>query len=363
MNVNTLMSIALTLLSLHTALYGNTKEAAVSHKTRQTRPIQLGVSGGSIVDKSNGYCCSGTLGSLVKDTDGTQYILSNTHVFAGDSVPGGNGKVARVGDPINQPGYVDVSCQNKAADYVATLYDWADLVPDGLSTVDAAIAKVTSGKVDPKGKILEIGTISSSTLGAFLNQRVKKSGRTSGLTRGTIAALHATVTVQYTDECAGNSFITTLKEQILITPGTFIRAGDSGSLMVEDRATNPKAIGLLYAGSSSIAVANPIQAFLDIFSVSMLGIETPEDEEPSQSQKRLERAMQKVAAVKEEHEALLMSVEGAVGHAVGLSQEDHKTPVILLLVKKASSAVALQAPKTIGPYKVEIIEVGTIKAV
>ena len=42
----------------------------------------------------------------------------------------------------------------------------------------------------------------------------------------------------------------------------FLVAGDSGSLMVEDASVNPRAVGLLYAGSSTTAVANPINAVL-----------------------------------------------------------------------------------------------------
>src|SRR5688572_2655015 len=57
----------------------------VDHKARQARPIQLGTSGGNAADLANGYCCAGTLGSLIQ-IGGAQYILSNRHVFAGDSV-------------------------------------------------------------------------------------------------------------------------------------------------------------------------------------------------------------------------------------------------------------------------------------
>ncbi len=47
-----------------------------SHTAKQTPPIQLGTSGGWSKDLANGYCCGGTLGSLVK-IGSTQYILSN----------------------------------------------------------------------------------------------------------------------------------------------------------------------------------------------------------------------------------------------------------------------------------------------
>ena len=85
------------------------KAPAVSHTAKQTPPIQLGTSGGWGYDLANGYCCGGTLGSLVQ-IGGTQYILSNYHVFESDIVGGGNSRVATTGDPIIQPGLIDVGC-------------------------------------------------------------------------------------------------------------------------------------------------------------------------------------------------------------------------------------------------------------
>src|ERR1051326_6019330 len=69
------------------------------HQVKQTPPVQLGTSGGWRYDLANGYCCSGTLGSLVH-VGTTQYVLSNYHVFWGDIVAGGNNRVATAGDPV-----------------------------------------------------------------------------------------------------------------------------------------------------------------------------------------------------------------------------------------------------------------------
>ena len=55
------------------------------------------------------------------------------------------------------------------------------------------------------------------------------------------------------------------------TASRFLNSGDSGSLMVQDVTTNPHAVGLLYAGSSSIAVANPIGDVLSHLGASMVG--------------------------------------------------------------------------------------------
>jgi hypothetical protein len=244
-----------------------------SHTAKQTAPIQLGTSGGNVNDIANGFCCSGTLGSLVTK-GGVQYILSNSHVFAGDVVSGGNGKVAQIGDDVNQPGLVDNNCSTSNTNIVADVSSLSTLYPPtSTPNVDCSIAQVRSGMVRTDGSILEIGTLSASTVAASVGQAVKKSGRTSGLTRGTIGALNATVTVGYEDECGGTAFNKTFTGQIIVSQrrSSFLASGDSGSLMVEDVATNPRAVGLLFAGSSTSAVANPIGAVLSHLGATMVG--------------------------------------------------------------------------------------------
>ena len=241
-----------------------------SHTAKQTPPIQLGTSGGWSKDLANGYCCGGTLGSLV-NIGGQQHILSNYHVFESDIVSGGNNTVAATGDPIIQPGLIDVNCSAANAQTVATLVKKSSL-PN--SNVDCSVAKVVSGQVRSDGAILEIGTISASTANAALNQAVKKSGRTTGLTHSTISGLNATISVAYDNECAGGAaFTKTFTGQIVIANkgSRFLNSGDSGSLMVEDVATNPRAVGLLFAGSSSTAIANPIGQVLSFLGATMVG--------------------------------------------------------------------------------------------
>jgi hypothetical protein len=249
-------------------LAGKPGGGGVSHKAKQTPPIQLGTSGGWSYDLANGYCCGGTLGSLVQ-IGSTQYVLSNYHVLRADIVAGGNGRVAATGDPVIQPGLIDVNCTSSGAQSVATLAGSASLPG---SNVDCAIAQVVPGMVRTDGAILEVGTISSSTATAALNMKVKKSGRTSGLTRSTIAGLNATISVTYDNECAGGTaFTKTFTGQILIKGGTFIQSGDSGSLMVEDVTTNPRAVGLCFAGSNKYGIANPINEVLSYLGATMVG--------------------------------------------------------------------------------------------
>jgi hypothetical protein len=242
---------------------------AMAHTAKQTPPIQLGTSGGWAFDRANGYCCGGTLGSLVW-IGGAQYILSNYHVLEEDIVSGGNRRIAQTGDPIIQPGLVDLSCNRSLAQTVGTLVKKHSLPS---SNVDCAIARVVSGKVRTDGAILEIGTISRYIISAALNQRVKKSGRTTGLTRSWVSGLNATVRVSYTNECHGGTLYKTFTGQIVISSPSmsFMRAGDSGSLLVQDVTTNPRPVGLLYAANSTAAFANPINQVLSFLGATMVG--------------------------------------------------------------------------------------------
>ncbi len=247
-----------------------TTTPAVSHTAKQTPPIQLGTSGGWRYDLANGYCCGGTLGSLV-NIGGTQHIMSNYHVLEADIVLGGNNKVAENGDYVIQPGLIDVGCVAANAQNVGTLVLKHSL-PN--NNVDVAVAAVIPGMVRTDGAILEIGVISSQTVAAYIGQLVKKSGRTTGLTRSKVSALNATVSIAYDDECAGEAaFTKTFTGQIVIANkrSAFLAGGDSGSLMVEDITTSPRAVGLLFAGSTQTAIANPISQVLSFLGATMVG--------------------------------------------------------------------------------------------
>ncbi|MCK9996674.1 MAG: hypothetical protein KAH56_10410 [Candidatus Krumholzibacteria bacterium] len=242
----------------------------VSHTALQTTPIQLGTSGSWRYDLANGYCCGGTLGSLIQ-VGGTKRILSNYHVFEADIVDGGNGRSATTGDPIVHPGLIDINCNAASGIDVATLVVTSSL-PN--NNVDCSSASIITGQVDPSGAILEVGTLSAQTVAAYVGQAVKKSGRTTGLTRSSVSGLNGTVSISYENECAGAVvFSKTFTGQIIIANrgSKFLAGGDSGSLMVEDLTTNPRAVGLLFAGSSQTAIANPINEVLSFLGATMVG--------------------------------------------------------------------------------------------
>ncbi|HXV12980.1 MAG TPA: hypothetical protein VEC56_02120 [Candidatus Krumholzibacteria bacterium] len=251
-----------------------------SGQAKQTPPVKMGTSGGWRFDLANGFCCGGTLGSLVQK-GGTKYVLSNYHVLYADIVNGGNSRTAQAGDPVIQPGLIDVACNANTAQNIASLVANGGTLPDpgNPDAVDAAIASVTSGMVDETGSILNVGTISATTRSAAVGLAVKKMGRTTGLTRSTISGINGAFSIQYENECAGGaSFVQSYSGQIVISNRRcgFQNGGDSGSLLVEDVTTNPRAVGLCFAGSvtcnnSAIAIANPIGDVLSKLGATMVG--------------------------------------------------------------------------------------------
>jgi hypothetical protein len=357
--------LAITSLAFLVGSSGSAQQSAArpvkggtDHKARQARPIKLGVSGGNARDLANGYCCSGTLGALVQDQSGNQFVLSNTHVFAGDFVLGGNNSKAAAGDDINQSGLIDVGCQYIANDIVADLAAWAPI--DESVNVDAAIAAVRTGQVNESGEILGIGTISSATANAFVGQAVKKSGRTTGFTRSSVSALNATITVGYTNECAGGSVSKTFTGQVIINNrgSRFLAGGDSGSLMVEDVASNPRAVGLLYAGSSSVAIANPINHVLTYFGVTMVGgAASAGAATADESGPRSANGLAAAIAAQRRNERALLNVPGAIGHAVGAGN----SPVVKILVREITPAAQRAAPRAVDGIPVVLEEVGDVQ--
>ena len=357
-------------------------DAGPAHRLDQPFPIELGTSGGNIRDSSKAFCCGGTLGALVQDASGNQYILSNNHVLARTNL-------ATIGEDIIQPGLIDQVpvCAKDTNDAVADLSAFVTIqfkikgtVPT--NTVDAAIAQVRPGAVDPSGSILDIGVINSAVVAPSLGLAVVKSGRTSGLTHGNITAVNVTVDISYSKTCGAGNQTARFVNQIFVSPGTFLAGGDSGSLMVEDVAVAPRAVGLLFAGSSTVAVANPIQLVLNSFTVTMVGstpsasllgrmfawmkkvwrvseIQAASQQLPGQADST---AVDAVTRVKERHESRLLSIPGVVGVGVGLSDRVAGHPVIEIYVKQGTDSLRRTLPASLDGVEVKIVETGEIFA-
>jgi len=235
---------------------------AVEHDNQdfQNSPIKLGTTGGNATDSNTSgskiFCCSGTLGSLVS-RGGSLFILSNNHVL--DKSDQG-----ATGDPISHPGLAETNCGQNSNKIVANL---SQAAPLKTSNVDTAIAQIVGGQVDLTGSILDLAAVGqpappSLTLAtASLNQPVAKSGEATGLTCSTVNSINLSVKVDYSTQCqGGTTFSVTFTNQISIVGGQFSGSGDSGSLIVTSDTARP--VALLYAGSSTGTVGNPIQDVL-----------------------------------------------------------------------------------------------------
>ena len=227
---------------------------SVDPTARFERPVPIGVSTG------HPDITAGTIGARV--TDGTNvYALSNNHVYA-------NENLASIDDPVIQPGTYDGG--TSPADDIGTLADFEPIKFDGSdNTIDAAIALSSTKLLGNATPSNGYGTPKSTTTIAAINMKVKKYGRTTGLTKGQVYAINATVNVGY-----GPGKAARFVNQIIINPGTFSAGGDSGSLIVVDAkrsASDRQPVGLLFAGSQVFTIANPIGAVLTRFGVFIDG--------------------------------------------------------------------------------------------
>jgi hypothetical protein len=362
----------------------------------QSGALALGSSGGNDNDydtwqdgNGNPYianCCGGTLGALVEDTQKNQYILSNNHVLA-ESDQG------KPGDPIDQPGLIDGACVPLSA-AGATVHPVASLkfsVPllSQATNVDAALASVIPGAVDPSGSILQLGTSGADhTLAAAppmaghgetltadnLNaMQVAKSGRTTGLTCSTIESVHLSVKVDYFRDCAETKPYTTklYVNQIGIGGDHFTDSGDSGALVVDTGNSQP--VGLYFAGGTDgsghgISIANPIGDVLDELGsrsgsqMSVVGTSTPhpvaclkyDTATTATGAPVSSGALAQAQTVAETSAARLVNNDaGILATASGRSLDAPGEAVVIVYVNKATLRMGI--PQTIDGLRTQVI--------
>jgi len=252
------------------------KYRALQDHTDRWRPAPGGVSIGHV------DITGGTLGCLVTRGDHL-FILANNHVLA-------NSNAAEKRDPIIQPGRYDGGTLD---DRIATLEDFIPLnfgagppscsIATGVESflnslakllgsshrvmafqelpeanrVDAAIARPLSDDLVEK-RILVIG-VPKGSRDATLGTRVKKSGRTSGFTTGEIIQIDVTAQVSY-----GGAKIAIFEDQLMA--GAMSKGGDSGAAVLDEEDF---VIGLLFAGSYTTTIINPIRFVLDALNVEI----------------------------------------------------------------------------------------------
>ena len=220
-------------------------------------PVPIGVSTGN-----ENECSAGTIGARVTDNT-NYYALSNNHVYALE-----NAAPRYSSNRVLQPGTYDTQCLATGNVIGELAYYIPIYFGSSGNTVDAALAalyrdsqgNLMVGKATPSNGY---GTPKSAIVAPVIGTSVMKYGRTTQQTVGTITGINATITISY-----GSSGNATFSNQIIVQSGRpFLKAGDSGSLMVTTNGLNP--VGLLFAGDSTgkYAVANDIDDVLTSLSV------------------------------------------------------------------------------------------------
>ena len=162
-----------------------------------------------------------------------------------------------------QPGTYDGG--SSPADDIGTLDDFEPIVfsTSANNVIDAAIALTTTADLSIATPSDGYGTPASATVTAAVGMDVMKYGRTTGETKSQISAVNATINIGYDSGTA--RFV----GQVIISGGKFSDGGDSGSLIVTESGKNP--VALLFAGSRTTTIGNPIDAVLTRFGVTIDG--------------------------------------------------------------------------------------------
>lgn len=125
--------------------------------------------------------------------------------------------------------------------------------------LDAALARPNNPQMFEQA-IMEIGQPSGTTR-VSLGMNVRKHGRTTGYTEGTVTLVNATVNVTY--NTAIGSQQARFSGQVMTT--AMSQGGDSGSLILE--VGGNRAVGLLFAGSTKATIFTPISVVLDTLNI------------------------------------------------------------------------------------------------
>jgi hypothetical protein len=347
----------------------------LENQQAQDLPIRLGTSG---INANSNDCCTGTLGSLLTDQNGKQYILSNNHVL-------GRVSHAVLGEDILQPGLVDAFCDATKTKAVAK-FTAATPIEAG---VDAAIAEVVPGAVDPQGAVIGLGGVAAD--GSYLpgytantiadpvvGMSLAKSGRTTGLSCSTVSDVSALVNVDMRAGC-GNPTEISVRFSDQIIAANFANYGDSGSLMVDAATARPLGLVASLTSDGVYTAANPIRAVINALDFAtglqlsfVGGIQhsvscspqgpasalrhavTPRDLPPAEFSKALE--------VHHRHAQSLASDPAVVAVAVGRSQKNPGTAVIDVFVERGKSP-AISLPGKLDGVEVQIIPSARFKAV
>lgn len=217
------------------------------------------------------FSLNGTLGAVVVDQNGTQYVLSAAHVFA----PGKSSFLATgSNEPITQPDLISAAgsiCNNITPSLITKteIGTLSTVVPlsfsGGISQADAAIAQVLPGTVSPS--INSIPNFSSAQLQIVKKGlQLQKTGATTGNTIGHVHKVNVALTLptcQFVptapNETKGTCGLANVNYAgiIEVKPSNFAQNGDSGALVLTVGPC-PQPVGIVIGGGSTHVFVEPI---------------------------------------------------------------------------------------------------------
>jgi hypothetical protein len=212
---------------------------------------------------------AGTLGCLVRKSDGTICGLSNNHVT------GGCNHMA-AGIPILSPAPIDATPHGVAPLCIGRHLECVPLQSGQPPRIvpqnhDAALFTVESA--DRVTSMQGTGHYDTPSSAGPLsgNMRVKKVGRTTGLTTGLVTGEYLTlVRIPYdAPEFAATVWFEHVFGVISDTPDVdFSTGGDSGSLVVSEDGL--QALGIVFASWNSVSLVLPLQPLLTELNLSLV---------------------------------------------------------------------------------------------
>jgi hypothetical protein len=224
------------------------------HANQVALPVPMGNSTGNPF-----YCSSCTLG-FKACRDGVMYYVTNAHCsFNSSGCEGG----APIGSNTYHRGQLDAACTLTTDIGDVSQHATPRCGSDNL--VDAAL--MVSSDSLTSWSIRDIGTPSTAFVSVLVGDSVQKSGRTTGQTFGTVAAVNYTTNVG--PYCCGTAkFVKQIKVNATVAP--FMQGGDSGSALL-DRASPPRIAGLLFAAPTdgSYGIANDITYIVSMFGLAL----------------------------------------------------------------------------------------------
>jgi hypothetical protein len=191
---------------------------------------------------------------------------------------------------------------------------------------------------------------------------VKKSGRTTALTTGSVTSLAAKITITYS---TGQKAI--FVNQIGFSQ--FDQAGDSGSLIVQNVDPSPAPVALLTGqakkGGSVQTFGNPIGDVLAYFKVCFVDSSgtcvAPASAVGAGQPLLADPKLQAIYSVTQRYDAVLSAIPGVVGYGIGHSSNGAGQLVIQVFVVDASRIRGI-LPAALDKVPIEIIETGEIQA-